>query len=146
MTASGGIFGLGFGNTSIQEGVFTIEQSYITSLISQQFGILGILIFLILYMIFFWRAGIVVAKANTPEAFSVAAVITIRYAVLFIFNLLNVNSGLLGDRDSFPFVGYSGTENLLDMVLLGVLLSVSRRNYIGTSRRRLPLMKGWEKI
>ena len=52
MTASGGIFGLGFGNTSIQEGVFSIEQSYITSLISQQFGILGILIFLILYMIF----------------------------------------------------------------------------------------------
>ena len=146
MTASGGIFGLGFGNTSIQEGVFSIEQSYITSLISQQFGILGILIFLILYMIFFWRAGIVVAKANTPEAFSVAAVITIRYAVLFIFNLLNVNSGLLGDRDSFPFVGYSGTENLLNMVLLGVLLSVSRRNYIGTSRRRLPLMKGWEEI
>ena len=57
-----------------------------------------------------------------------AAVITIRYMVLFGINLLVAVNLLPPTNVRMPFVSYSGTGLIFDFFLLGILLSISRKS------------------
>ena len=125
--AAGGVFGAGVGEVYISGNAAQAECGYITSLISGQFGWFGLIVFLLIYLLFFWRAGTTVMAARTTQDFYLAAAITIKYAAALFLNLLCAGNILPLSSIGIPFVSYGGTQMMFDMVLLGVLLGISRK-------------------
>lgn len=138
--ATGGVFGAGVGVVYISGNTAQAECGYITSLISGQFGWFGLIVFLLIYLLFFWRAGTTVMAARTTQDFYLAAAITIKYAAALILNLLCAGNILPLSSIGIPFVSYGGTQMMFDMVLLGVLLGISRKTR--KSRRLIIPRKG----
>ncbi len=138
--ATGGVFGAGVGEVYISGNTAQAECGYITSLISGQFGWFGLIIFLLIYLLFFWRAGTTVMAARTTQDFYLAAAITIKYAAALLLNLLCAGNILPLSSIGIPFVSYGGTQMMFDMVLLGVLLGISRKTR--KSRRLIIPRKG----
>ena len=138
--ATGGVFGAGVGVVYISGNTAQAECGYITSLISGQFGWFGLIVFLLIYLLFFWRAGTTVMAARTTQDFYLAAAITIKYAAALLLNLLCAGNILPLSSIGIPFVSYGGTQMMFDMVLLGVLLGISRKTR--KSRRLIIPRKG----
>lgn len=138
--AAGGVFGAGVGEVYISGNAAQAECGYITSLISGQFGWFGLIVFLLIYLLFFWRAGTTVMTARTTQDFYLAAAITIKYAAALLLNLLCAGNILPLSSIGIPFVSYGGTQMMFDMVLLGVLLGISRKTR--KSRRLIIPRKG----
>lgn len=138
--ATGGVFGAGVGEVYISGNTAQAECGYITSLISGQFGWFGLIVFLLIYLLFFWRAGTTVMASRTTQDFYLAAAITIKYAAALILNLLCAGNILPLSSIGIPFVSYGGTQMMFDMVLLGVLLGISRKTR--KSRRLIIPRKG----
>ena len=138
--ATGGVFGAGVGEVYISGNTTQAECGYITSLISGQFGWFGLIVFLLIYLLFFWRAGTTVMAARTTQDFYLAAAITIKYAAALLLNLLCAGNILPLSSIGIPFVSYGGTQMMFDMVLLGVLLGISRKTR--KSRRLIIPRKG----
>lgn len=138
--ATGGVFGAGVGEVYISGNTAQAECGYITSLISGQFGWFGLIVFLLIYLLFFWRAGTTVMAARTTQDFYLAAAITIKYAAALLLNLLCAGNILPLSSIGIPFVSYGGTQMMFDMVLLGVLLGISRKTR--KSRRLIIPRKG----
>ena len=138
--ATGGVFGAGVGEVYISGNTTQAECGYITSLISGQFGWFGLIVFLLIYLLFFWRAGTTVMAGRTTQDFYLAAAITIKYAAALLLNLLCAGNILPLSSIGIPFVSYGGTQMMFDMVLLGVLLGISRKTR--KSRRLIIPRKG----
>ena len=138
--ATGGVFGAGVGEVYISGNTTQAECGYITSLISGQFGWFGLIVFLLIYLLFFWRAGTTVMAARTTQDFYLAAAITIKYAAALLLNLLCAGNILPLSSIGIPFVSYGGTQMMFDMVLLGVLLGISSKTR--KSRRLIIPRKG----
>ena len=126
--ASGGFFGVGIEDTKLMNCTRNMNYAYITSGIFRKIGWIGIAGFLVVYAYFFWRAIRITTRMNERRGFYMAAVITIRYMVLFGINLLVAVNLLPPTNVRMPFVSYSGTGLIFDFFLLGILLSISRKS------------------
>ena len=123
---SGQIFGEGLGNGSQVQYGFLPEPhtDFIFSVIAQEWGALGVLIFFILYFILIWRILKISAESesNFPRLFSVGfAIILISQ---FVTNV-GMNLSLLPVVGIYlPFVSYGGSGLIANFVSLGILQSI----------------------
>ena len=125
-------FGLGFGE-SVQKLFFLPEAhtDFIIAIISEEFGFIGIMVLLLLYIILVWR-GIVIAKtAHTLERLFEAY---IAYGIVFwisfqVFVNIGVNIGLLPTKGlTLPLISYGGSSLLVICFALGILLRIDFEN------------------
>ena len=125
--ASGGIFGLGLGNSREKYGWLPAKANdYIFAIIGEELGLVGCIVVLVLFTLFAIGAFHVICKTHDPFIRIVSGGITVWIVgqaivnmgvVLRIFPVLGV---------PLPFMSQGGTSLLSVLVACGVLLSFAR--------------------
>jgi rod shape determining protein RodA len=123
---NGGILGQGIGNgTQTQYGFLSEPQTdFIFAAISEEFGLLGVLLLIVLFLILLYRMFKIGLRANSnfPRLF------VIGLATLFILQFfvnVGMNLGLLPIIGlPLPLVSYGGSSLLALYAGLGILLSI----------------------
>lgn len=125
--ASGGLFGLGYGNSRQKYGY--IPESHndiIFAIICEETGFLGAMLLLTLYVILFWR-GITVAR-NSIDLFGtlLASGIIIMIGAQVCINIAVVTNTIPNTGVTLPFISYGGTSLMVMLTAVGVLLNISK--------------------
>lgn len=125
--ASGGLFGLGLGN-SRQKLMYMVEphNDFIFAIIAEELGFFGAGIIILLFCVLIYR-GVRVAL-NAPDLLGtlIATGIIIMITVQVIINIGVVTGTLPNTGVPMPFISYGGTAILFLMALVGILLNISR--------------------
>ncbi len=123
----GGLFGLGFGN-SIQKHFYLPEPQtdFIFSIISEEFGFMGILIISSLFIIIFYSCLKISIKCN--DLFGKYLSFGITFGLIFqsILNLSVVVGLVPVTGVTLPFLSYGGSSLLIIMISIGIILNISR--------------------
>ena len=125
---SGGIFGVGLGNS--KQKLFYLPEphtDFILSILAEELGLLGIITIIILFSILVLR-GIKIAL-DAPDLYSsyLALGISLMLGLQVMINM-GVVMGLLPTKGlTLPFLSYGGSSLIVNLIGIGVLLSVSAR-------------------
>ena len=124
---SGGMFGLGLGNSK-QKYLYIPEphNDFIFSILAEELGFAGCIIVIILFAIFIWRGILIAMRATDMYGTLVAVGITTLVAVQAIINIAVVTASVPTTGMSLPFFSYGGTALLLLLANVGILLNISR--------------------
>lgn len=125
----GGLLGLGFGK-SIQKHFYLPEPQtdFIFSIISEEFGFMGILIVSLLFITIIYR-GFRISK-NCENKFGKFLSFGITFGLSFqtILNLMVVVGLIPVTGVTLPFLSYGGSSLLITMLSIGILLNISKYN------------------
>jgi cell division protein FtsW len=122
----GGIFGRGLGEG--QQKLFYLPEAhtdFIFSVLGEELGLVGVLVVVFLFAVFFWRA--IRIGLNAPDLFGryFAFGIAVFIGVQALFNFC-VTMGLLPTKGLvLPFISYGGSAMLTFLIAVGVLLNIS---------------------
>lgn len=133
---SGGLFGLGLGN-SLQKLGFVPEaqNDMIFSIICEELGLVGAGILIFLFLLLLWR--FMVISTHAPDLFGslIAAGIMGHIAIQVILNIAVVTNTIPNTGITLPFISYGGTSMLFLLAEMGLALSVSRFSHYPGKRR-----------
>ena len=124
---SGGLTGLGPGEGR-QKYLYLPEShnDYIFSIVCEELGLLGAIAILLLLALMLLRCIQITMNAKDRFSFLVAAGITAHFGLQTILNILVVTNTIPCTGVSLPFFSYGGTALLMQLVEVGILLSISR--------------------
>ncbi|MFV9958092.1 MAG: putative lipid II flippase FtsW [Francisella endosymbiont of Hyalomma asiaticum] len=128
----GGWFGDGLGN-GIQKQFFLPEAhtDFITSIIAEELGVVGLMVLLVVYLFIVFRAMSIAKMAFELKRYYQAF---LAYGVGFwitfqVFVNIGVNTGLLPTKGlTLPLISYGGSSLLIMCYTLGVLVRVDFEN------------------
>ena len=125
----GGLFGLGFGN-SIQKHFYLPEPQtdFIFSIISEEFGIMGITILSTLYFILFYNTIKISYNHNNLFAKYLSFGLIMGIIIQTILNISVVIGLVPVTGVTLPFISYGGSSLLVSMASIGIILNISQ-NY-----------------
>ena len=128
--ASGGLFGLGIGQSRQKTFLPEVHNDVIFSVIAEELGFVGAGIILLLFGILVWR-GLMIAM-NAADSFGalVAVGIILMIASQVIINVAVVTNSIPNTGIPMPFISYGGTALVVAMGCMGVLLNISRHSRI----------------
>ena len=123
----GGLFGLGFGN-SIQKHFYLPEPQtdFIFSIISEEFGFMGIIIISTLFIVIYYNCLKISIKCS--DLFGKYLSFGITFGLIFqtILNLSVVVGLIPVTGVTLPFLSYGGSSLLIIMISIGIILNISR--------------------
>ena len=132
---SGGVFGKGWMNGSQAQLEFLPERStdFIFAVIGEEFGLLGLLLLIALYLFVIGRTLFMALEAQDTFARLVAGSLSITFFV-YVFVNTGMVSGLLPVVGvPLPLVSYGGSSMVTLMAGFGILMSLhSHRKLIGS--------------
>jgi len=123
---NGGLFGKGPGN-SIQRNFLPHPYSdFIYAIIVEEYGLIGGLVILLLYLFLLYRVGAIVRKSQ--RTFPAFLVIGLTFSLVFqaLINMGVAVNVFPVTGQTLPFVSMGGTSIIFTSVALGIILSVSR--------------------
>ena len=124
---SGGMFGVGFTNSTLKHLYLPEPQNdFIFAIVCEEFGFIGAIGLVILFGLFVWRGFLIAAKA--PDCFSrlLAAGITCKVGIQALLNIFVVTGLFPPTGISMPFISYGGTALIILMIECGILLCISK--------------------
>ncbi len=126
--ASGGVHGVGLGQST--QKLFYLPSShndFILAVIGEEMGLIGVLFILGLYLIFFFCCIRMARKADQPFEKLLITSITLLIILQTVFHMM-VATGLVPTKGlPLPFVSYGGSSIVMNLVAVGILMSVDRR-------------------
>lgn len=123
----GGLFGQGFMNSRQKHFYLPEPQTdFIFSIISEEFGFLGILIVATLFTIIIFKGFKIAQNSGDKFAKFLAFGITFVLAFQAILNLMVVVGLIPVTGVTLPFLSYGGSSLLITLISMGVLLNISR--------------------
>ena len=124
---SGGMFGLGLGNSK-QKYLYIPEphNDFIFSILAEELGYLGCILVIGLFAIFIWRGILISMRCQDLFGSVIAIGITTLIAVQAVLNIAVVTGTIPTTGMSLPFLSYGGTALLLLLANVGILLNISR--------------------
>lgn len=128
---SGGIFGVGLGNSRQKFGYVSEPQNdFIFTIVCEELGFIGALIVIALFILLLWR-GYKIA-ANAPDKFCSLVVygLTTKIALQTILNIAVVTNSMPNTGIAFPFFSSGGTALILQIFEMAIILSISRFSYV----------------
>ena len=122
----GGLFGLGFGN-SIQKHFYLPEPQtdFIFSIISEEFGFLGIIIVASLFITIIGTGFKVALSCNNYFGKYLCFGIIFGFAFQTILNLMVVVGLIPVTGVTLPFLSYGGSSLLISCISMGIVLNIS---------------------
>lgn len=122
----GGIFGQGFGK-SFQKHFYLPEPQtdFIFSIISEEFGFMGIIIVSVLFLIIIYRGFNIATRCNDKFGKYLAFGITFSLAFQTLLNLMVVVGLIPVTGVTLPFLSYGGSSLLITLCSMGILLNIS---------------------
>ena len=124
---SGGLFGLGLGN-SRQKYLYLPEpqNDFIFAVLAEELGFCGCVIVILLYALFIWRGIVIAMKSQDMFGTLVAIGLTTMIGLQALINIAVVTNTIPVTGMPLPFFSYGGSAMLADLIAVGILLSVSR--------------------
>jgi len=125
---SGGLFGLGFGN-SRQKYLYLPEahNDFIFAVVCEELGFIGACIIMLLFALLIIRGFWIATRAKDQFGALLVVGITAQIALQTLLNIGVVTGVLPVTGASLPFFSYGGTSLLLLLAEVGIVLAVSRR-------------------
>ncbi len=125
---SGGLFGLGIGNSRQKYGFLPESMTdAIFPIIAEELGFIGANILLLLFIIVIWRGFVIAMHAKEKFGQLLAAGIISFIGVQIIINLGATTLLFPLTGVPLPFVSYGGSALIVDMAAIGILLNISKQ-------------------
>lgn len=125
---TGGIFGVGFGNS--KQKLFYLpfrHTDFIFAIIAEEFGLIGALVLVGLFVCFTFRGFFVSVMCETTFGKLLAVGITSSLALQAFINM-GVATGVMPPTGvTLPLISYGGSSSLAIFCMLGILLNISRK-------------------
>ena len=128
---SGGLFGLGLGNSRQKFGFVSEPQNdFIFTIICEELGFFGAITVLALFALLVWR-GFQIA-ANAPDRFCALTVYGIVFKTVLqaALNIAVVTNSMPNTGISLPFFSSGGTALAIQIFEMGIVLNISRFSYV----------------
>lgn len=123
----GGLTGVGLGQGTLNKLYIPEPQNdFIIATLGEEFGFVGIVVLLLLFLILIWRGFRIALKA--PDLFSslLASGITGLIAIQVFINVAVTTSSIPPTGVPLPFISFGGTALVLTMAAVGIVLNISR--------------------
>jgi len=135
---SGGLLGLGLGQ-SRQKHLYLPEEhnDYIFAIVCEELGFIGAMLILMLFALLIIRGYWLAMNANDKFSSLITIGITSLLAIQVFLNVAVVINLLPATGISLPFFSYGGTALWIQLVQIGIILSVSRE---------IPLTRDMKKV
>ena len=124
--ASGGLFGLGLGQSRQKTFIPEAYNDIIFAIICEELGLIGAALVILLFAVLIWRGIKIAMNAKDSFGMLVATGITAVIAFQSIINIGVVTNTIPNTGQPLPFVSYGGTSLLFLMAMIGILLNISR--------------------
>ena len=125
--SSGGFFGKGIGEGTLKNRVPEAHTDYIISVISEEFGVIAIILILLLFLVFIY---LVFKKVNF-ESDEKTKLILVGCTSLILMQAMihiGVNIRLLPTTGmTLPFISYGGSSIISISILSGIILNLTKR-------------------
>lgn len=124
--ASGGLFGLGLGQSRQKTFIPEAHNDIIFAIICEELGLIGAALVILIFVVLFWR-GIKIALSSI-DLFSclVATGISVMIGVQVFLNIAVVTNTIPNTGVPLPFISYGGSSLLFTMIAMGILLNISK--------------------
>lgn len=134
--ASGGIFGVGLGNSRAKwSWLPAADNDYIFAIIGEELGMIGALVVIIIFVVL--AMGMISVMRNATDLFGVVAVGSVFVWIIGqAFVNIGVVIGLLPVLGvPLPFISSGGTALISNLLAVGIVLSVARDANLNAARR-----------
>ena len=124
---SGGWFGVGIGESRQKQDFLPFPQNdFIASIFAEEFGFIGVIILLLLFMALLIRSALIAHNAKDMFGKLLGIGITTLFAFEIILNLLVITNLIPVTGIGLPFFSYGGTAMIVNLLAIGILLSIYR--------------------
>ena len=125
--SNGGFFGQGIGEGTLNSKVPEAHTDYIISVISEEFGVIIVLVIMAIFLIFSYN---IIKKINNENddkiKLTLIGIVTIILFQTFIH--IGVNIRLLPTTGmTLPFLSYGGSSIISTSILAGIILNLTKR-------------------
>ena len=125
--SSGGFFGKGIGEGTLNTKVPEAHTDYIISVISEEFGVIIVIFIMIIFLIFSYNV-IKKINQNISEKSKLILIGCITLVLLQSFVHIGVNIRLLPTTGmTFPFLSYGGSSIISTALISGIILNLTKR-------------------
>lgn len=125
--AKGHIFGEGPGKSTSKHFLPQSSSDFIYAIIIEEFGLIGGVFVLVVYMLFLFRLVIIATKTET--VFGRLLVIGVGFPIVFqaLINMAVAVNLMPVTGQTLPFISSGGTSILMSCMAVGIVLSVSKQ-------------------
>jgi len=125
----GGLSGAGFGR-SVQKLHYLpyAHNDFIFAVIGEELGFIGAAAFLLVYLLFLWRALLVALRCRDLSGALMGSGIVVLLFLQMLVNIGGVTGAIPITGVTLPFISYGGSSLLTSMFGVGILLCISREN------------------
>ena len=126
---SGGLFGLGFGNSK-QKHMYLPEpqNDFVFAVVCEELGFIRALIIILLFVLLVARGFIIGLRARSRFEAMTAMGISFQVGLQAALNIAVVTSTVPNTGISLPFFSYGGTSLVMLLIEMGIVLSISRNS------------------
>lgn len=136
---NGGLFGVGlFNSTQKYRFLPFAESDFILSVMSEELGFFGILIFFGACAFIIWRGLRIARRCKEPFGYLLAAGFTLVYGIQVVINALVVSGTIPPTGLPLPLISSGNTSLVITMASMGVLFNISRGQKREKSAKKLP--------
>ncbi len=127
---SGGVFGLGLGN-SRQKYLYLPEtqNDFVFPIVCEELGFVGALAIIIVFFLLVIEGFSIAARCKDRFGMLIAVGITTQIGVQTVFNLAVVSNLVPNTGISLPFFSYGGTALIMQLAEMGIMLNISQQRY-----------------
>jgi len=128
--SSGGYFGKGIGEGTLKNKVPEAHTDYIISVISEEFGVIAIILILMLFLIFVYSVFKKV-YSNNEERIKLILVGCVSLILIQAMIHIGVNIRLLPTTGmTLPFISYGGSSIISISIMSGIILNLTKRKIL----------------
>ena len=127
---SGGLFGLGLGN-SRQKYLYLPESKndFVFPIVCEEIGFIGALAIIIVFFLLVVEGYSIAVRCKDRFGMLLAVGITTQIGIQTVLNLAVVSNLIPNTGISLPFFSYGGTALIMQLVEMGILLNISKHLY-----------------
>jgi cell division protein FtsW len=126
--STGGLFGKGPGKSNQKNFLPQSYSDFIYAIIIEEYGLIGGLAVLLLYLILLYRGLHIFLKSKRPFGGLLSAGLSFFLVIQAITNMCVVVGLLPVTGITLPLISMGGTSQLFTGITLGIILSISRHN------------------
>lgn len=123
---SGGFFGKKPGNSTQRNFLPQAYSDFIYAIIVEEYGSLGGIVILLLYLYLLYRGGVIVKKCHGTFAAFLVIGLTLGLVFQALMNIAVAVNLFPVTGQTLPFLSMGGTSIMFSSVAIGIILSVSR--------------------
>lgn len=126
---SGGLFGLGFGNSK-QKHMYLPEpqNDFVFAVVCEELGFARAILIIALFILLVARGFIIGLRARTRYEAMLAMGISFQVGLQAALNIAVVTATVPNTGISLPFFSYGGTSLVMLLLEMGIILSISRNS------------------